>query len=105
MTNWSGDPDDIYSSLGVKRVITASGTTTQYGGSKMRPEIMEAMNKAASMMVNIDDLNRAASKAIADATGAEAGFVSGGSASGLVLQAAAVVAGSDPARMRLLPDT
>ena len=56
MTNWSGDPDGIFSSLGVKRVITASGTTTQYGGSKMRPEIMDVMNKAASIMVNLDDL-------------------------------------------------
>ncbi len=105
MTNWSGDPEDIYSSLGVKRVIAASGTTTAYGGSKLRPEVMEAMNKAATMMVNMDDLNRAASKAIAVATGAEAGFVSGGSASGLVLQAAAVLAGSDPAKMRQLPNT
>ena len=103
--NWSGDPDGIYSSLGVKRVITASGSTTAYGGSKTRPEIHEAMNKASRMMVSLDDLNRAASRIIADATGAEAGFVASGAAGGLVLQAAAVIAGSDPAKMDRLPDS
>ena len=102
---WSGDPEGIYGALGVKRIITASGSTTAYGGSKIRPEIMDAMNKAAGMMVNIDELNRAASRIIADATGAEAGFVSSGAAGGLVLQAAAVIAGSDPAKMSRLPDT
>ena len=102
---WSGDPEGIYGALGVKRIITASGSTTAYGGSKIRPEILDAMNKAAGMMVNIDELNRAASRIIAEATGAEAGFVSSGAAGGLVLQAAAVIAGSDPAKMSRLPDT
>lgn len=102
---WSGDPEGIYSSLGVKRIITASGSTTAYGGSKTRPEIHDAMNKASRMMVSLDDLNRAASRIIADATGAEAGFVASGAAGGLVLQAAAVIAGSDPATMDRLPDT
>ncbi len=99
---WSGDPEGIYGALGVKRIITASGSTTAYGGSKIRPEILDAMNKAAGMMVNIDELNRAASRIIADATGAEAGFVSSGAAGGLILQAAAVIAGSDPAKMSRL---
>ena len=102
---WSGDPDSIYSSLGVKRIITASGSTTAYGGSKTRPEIHDAMNKASRMMVSLDDLNRAASRIIAEATGAEAGFVASGAAGGLVLQAAAVIAGSDPAMMDRLPDS
>ena len=103
--NWSGDPEGIYGALGVKRVISASGSTTAYGGSKTRTEILDAMNKASRMMVSLDDLNRAASRIIADATGAEAGFVSSGAAGGLVLQAAAVIAGSDPAKMDRLPDS
>ncbi len=102
---WSGDPEGIYSALGVKRVISASGSTTAYGGTKTRPEIHDAMNKASRMMVSLDDLNRAASRIIADATGAEAGFVASGAAGGLVLQAAAVIAGSDPAMMDRLPNT
>ncbi len=104
MDPW-GDAADVYRALGVKPCITASGSTTAYGGSKLRPEVMAVMNKAATVMVEIDELNRAAGKVIAELTGAEAGFVCSGAAGGLVLQAAAVVAGNDPARMARLPDT
>ncbi len=94
---------DIYRALGVKPAIVASGSTTAYGGSKLRPEVVDSMEKASRTMVNMDDLNVAAGKVIADITGAEAGLVTSGSAGGLVLQAAAVMAGSDPASMAKLP--
>ena len=99
------DPADVYRSLGVRPVINASGTTTRYGGTKLRPEAMEAMGKAATVMVDLNELNVQAGKILAEATGAEAGFVSSGASGGLVLQAAACIAGADPARMRQLPDT
>jgi len=99
------DPADVYHALGVKPVVNASGTATQFGGSKLRPEAMEAMNKAATVMVELNELNRQAGKIIAEVTGAEVGHVSGGSASGLTLQAAAVIAGAEPAKMAQLPDT
>ena len=98
------DPAEVYRSIGVKPVITASGSTTTYGGSKLRLEAMEAMNNAATVMVEIDELNRAAGSIIAEITGAEAGLVSSGAAGGLILQAAACIAGSDPAKMVQLPD-
>jgi len=94
---------DIYQALGVKPAIVASGSTTAYGGSKLRPEVLDSMEKASRSMVNMDDLNVAAGKVIAEVTGAEAGLVTSGSAGGLVLQAAAVMAGSDPASMAKLP--
>lgn len=100
----SGPGADIYRALGVKPVITASGSTTAYGGSKLRPEVKEAMDMASGTMVNLDELNRAAGRVIAEVTGAEAGFVSSGAAGGLILQAAAVMAGSEPAKMAQLPD-
>ena len=99
------DPEGIYHSIDVTPVITASGSTTKYGGSRLRPEIMEAMNKASNIMVNMDELNIQAGKVIAEITGAEAGLVASGAAGGLVLQAAAVVAGSDPKKMAQLPNT
>ena len=99
------DPRDVYRSIGVKPVITASGPTTAYGGSKLRTEVMDAVNAAATVMVNMDELNRRAGELIAKHTGAEAGFVSSGSAGGLLLQAAACIAGSDPVRMSQLPTT
>ena len=102
---WSGESPDFYRSIGVNSIISASGSTTAYGGSKLRPEVMDAMNRASNAMVNMDELNRAAGQVLADITGAEAGFVCSGAAGGLVLQAAAVVAGSDPAKMARLPNT
>ena len=96
---------EVYKSLGVRPAITASGATTMYGGSKLRPEVYDAMNKASSVMVNIDELNIKAGEAIADMIGAEAAMITSGSGGGLILQAAACIAGSDPAKMSKLPDT
>ena len=74
---------DIYRTLGVSPAIVASGSTTAYGGSKLRPEVLDSMEKASRTMVNMDDLNVAAGKVIAEVTGAEAGLVTSGSATGL----------------------
>ena len=94
---------EIYRALGARPAIVASGSTTAYGGSKLRPEVLDSMQKASRTMVNLDELNVAAGRVIAEITGAEAGLVTSGSAGGLVLQAAAVMAGSDPANMAKLP--
>lgn len=103
--NRSNLGEEIYRSLGVSPAIAACGATTRRGGSKLRPQVMEAMNAVATVMVDMDELNRRGGEVLARITGAEAGFVSSGSAGGLVLQAAAVIAGSDPAKMARLPDT
>jgi L-seryl-tRNA(Ser) seleniumtransferase len=95
----------IYQRLGVRPIIHASGTTTRYGGSLLRPEALEAMREASQALVNIDELNEAAGAAIARMLGAEAAFVTAGASSGLILQAAACIAGTAPARIARLPDT
>ena len=97
--------EEMYRSLGVRRIINASGTTTMWGGAKLRPEAAEAMRKTATVMVDLSELNKAAGKVLAEICGAEAGLVVSGSAGGLVMQAAAVIAGGDPANMVRLPDT
>ena len=99
------DFDAIYQRMGISPIINAAGSITRLGGTRTRPETLELMEKAARVMVNIDDLNRAAGRELARLTGAEAGFVCSGAAGGLVLQAAAVIAGNDPVKMRKLPDT
>ena len=99
------DVDALYQRIGVSPVINAAGSITRLGGTRTRPETLELMSHAARVMVNIDDLNRAAGQELARLTGAEAGFVCSGAAGGLVLQAAAVIAGNDPVKMRQLPDT
>jgi D-glucosaminate-6-phosphate ammonia-lyase len=95
----------VYQKLGVTPVIHAAGTTTRYGGSLMRPETIEAMREAAQAFVNIDELNQAAGETIARLLGAEAAMVTAGASAGLVLQAAACIAGDDPANIARLPDT
>src|SRR5204863_87407 len=73
-----GGPRVIYQRLGVRPVIHGSGTTTRYGGSRLRPEALEAMREASTTLVNLDELNEAAGNAIAKMLGAEAAFVSAG---------------------------
>jgi D-glucosaminate-6-phosphate ammonia-lyase len=96
---------DVYQKLGVKPIIHGAGTTTRYSGSLLRPEVIEVMREASQAYVNIDELNDAAGEAIARMIGAEAALVTGGAAAGLVLQAAACIAGDDPAKITRLPDT
>ena len=99
------DAEAAYRRLGVTPIINASGSVTRLGGTRTRPEVLEQMAGAARVMVNIDQLNERAGEEIARLTGGEAGLVTSGAAGGLLLQAAACIAGADPARMRRLPDT
>src|SRR5438067_10017950 len=96
---------EIYRELGVRTVINASGTLTRLGGSRMAPEVLEAMAAAARSFVRIEDLQDAAGRVIAEVTGAESGYVTSGAAAGLLLGTAACVTGLDPGKMNRLPDT
>lgn len=98
-------PAGVYDRIGVLRIINASGATTSVGGTLMRPEVREAMIEASHAFVLISDLNARVGEAIAAATGAEAGYVTSGSASGMLLAVAACITGTDHARAKRLPDT
>ncbi|MEA2593981.1 MAG: D-glucosaminate-6-phosphate ammonia-lyase [Thermomicrobiales bacterium] len=95
----------VYEELGVRTVINASGTLTRLGGSRMAPEVLAAMAEAAASFVHIDELQVQAGKVIAEATGAEAGYVVTGAAAGLTLGTVACVAGLDVGKMDRLPDS
>ncbi len=95
----------IYASLGVRTVVNARGNATLAGGTLMHAEVVEAMAQAARSFVRIGDLQEAASRQIAELTGAEAGYVTTGAAAALTLGAAAMLARLDPDRMDRLPDT
>ncbi|MSQ35254.1 MAG: aminotransferase class V-fold PLP-dependent enzyme [Dehalococcoidia bacterium] len=95
----------IYEKLGVKPIINAMGTQTVNGGSIMEPEVIRAMAEGSRVMVRMKDLNARASEIIAGITGAEAGMVVAGAATGMMLQAAACMTGNDPAKISRLPDT
>ena len=72
----------LYEFLGVRPIINGAGTRTAVGGSRMRPEVLDAMAEASRFFVDLMELNRAVGRYIAQLTGAEAGMVSAGNAFG-----------------------
>jgi D-glucosaminate-6-phosphate ammonia-lyase len=95
----------IYERLGVRTIINGRGATTAVGGTLMPPEVSAAMTEAASAFVVLDELNARVGERIAEVTGAAAGYVTSGSAAGMAVAAAACIAGTDPARIRRLPES
>ena len=97
--------DTIYEELGVPSVINATGTKTRVGGSRIRPEALDAMTRAADAFVRLSDLQARAGDLISNVTGADAGYVTSGAAAALALGTAACIAGDDIGAMARLPDT
>ncbi|MBL8698133.1 MAG: aminotransferase class V-fold PLP-dependent enzyme [Alphaproteobacteria bacterium] len=95
---------DIRQRLGLRPVINVSGTMTHLGASIVVPEAIRAASDILPEWVEINDLHRKASRAIAEATGAEAGFVTASAASGITLAIAGAMTGADLARVEQLPD-
>ncbi len=96
---------EVYRKLGVKPVINAQSWVTSLGGSLMRPEVLRAMDEAATAYVDMMDLNRAAGEVVARACGSDMGLVTAGCSAAEVLMAAACMTGDDEARAEQLPDT
>ncbi|WP_399142833.1 DgaE family pyridoxal phosphate-dependent ammonia lyase [Streptomyces sp. NBUA17] len=94
----------VYEDLGLRPAINASGKMTALGGSVLDDAVVAAMAEAARSHVVMDDLLRVAGRVIAGATGTEDGCPTTGAASGTAIAVAAVIAGSDPARIEMLPD-
>lgn len=103
----AADPaaQDPYLKLGLRPFIHCAGVRTIHGGTLMLPEVSRAMELAARRFVNIDELMAAASRRIAELTGAEAGIITSGCAAALCHATAAALTGADPERMLRLPDT
>ena len=95
----------IYKELGVEPIINLWGTATRLGGALMDKQVVDAMEQASKESVIMEELQAIASTVIAELTGAEAGYVTCGAASGLTLGTAACLAGLDVSRMERLPDT
>lgn len=97
------DPATVYEEIGIRPVLHAGGTTTTFGGSKVRDELWAVMRAANEHFVGIEELNRAVGRYIASVTGGESAMVTGGAASGNVLAAAACVIRDDPREAVHLP--
>ncbi len=100
-----GANEDIRVSLGATPVINLTGTLTTLGGISARPEAIAAAAAIMGKGVDIVELQAAASRAIAEVTGAEAGFVSACSSAGICMALAGAVTGDSIAAIEQLPDT
>ena len=95
----------IYEELGIRPLINAAGTVTNYGGSVMAPEIFEVMREANREFCRLEELHAAVGERIAGLLDVEAAYVTSSAAAGLLVTTAACIAGTDPQRITQLPDT
>jgi len=91
--------------LDIKPIINAAGPMTMYCGGSMPQEVVDAMSEVAHTTVRMDELQAAASRVIANITGAEAGYVTCGCAAAITAATAACITGYDVDRINRLPDT
>lgn len=99
-----GKRSDIRRRLGLRPIINVSGTMTALGASIAVPDAVRAMAEILPEFVEITDLQRKASAAIARATGAEAGFVTASASAGITLAVAGCMTGAELGRIEQLPD-
>jgi len=95
---------EIYQAIGVEPIINCRGTFTIIGGSIERPEVRTAMDAAAQVFVQYDELAFGAGKRLAELTGAEWGMVSAGCAAGMKHITVACVTGGNPEKLIRVPD-
>ena len=94
-----------YEDVGVRPLINCIGTITTLSGSLILPEVRQAMAEASMRYVQIDELMQGVGARIAAVMQCEWGLVTAGCAAALTQVTAACVAGTDPDKMRRLPDT
>ena len=103
-TEASEPTSDVYTRLGVRPFINGTATLTINGGSRLLPEVIEAVAQASHYHVHLDELMEAAGKRVAELLEVEWALITSGSAAALTHATAACVAGTDPERIQQLPD-
>jgi D-glucosaminate-6-phosphate ammonia-lyase len=95
---------EVYTRLGVRPFINCTATLTINGGSMMLPEVVAAIEQASHYAVNLDELMEKAGSRLAELLQVPWGFVTAGCAAALTHATAACIVGSDPEKMRRLPN-
>lgn len=103
VTPWN-ENNNIYESIGATPLINARGTVTIIGGSRIWPEVIDAMDAASRNFVQIDELMDKVGDRLAELTGTEWGFVSAGASAAVTAATAACVTGGDPDKLWQVPD-
>lgn len=96
---------DIRHTLGLRPLINVSGTMTVLGASIMVPQAVAAMAAIATEFVDMAALHDKAGEVVAQATGAQAGFITASCASAITLSVAATMTGARRLAIERLPDT
>lgn len=98
-------PETLHARLGLQQVINAAGTFTPLGVSRSSPAVAAAVAQALAEFFVIDELQAAASKAVAELTGAQAAAVTHCVAGAITMAVAAAMAGEAPHAVSALPDS
>jgi len=89
--------------LGVRKIINAAGTLTMLGGTTLSDEVLEAIQEASRVYVDMSVLHVKAGEFIARLVGAEAAYITSGAAAGLVLSVSACLTRLEESKMTMLP--
>jgi uncharacterized pyridoxal phosphate-dependent enzyme len=99
--SWTEDPHDR---LGLTRVVNAAGTYTPLGVSRSSKGVGRAAAAALQHWFAIDELQALLGRRLAGFAGSQAAAVCHCASAGITLSVAAALAGTDPDRIRRLPD-
>jgi uncharacterized pyridoxal phosphate-dependent enzyme len=97
-------PGGVYADFGIRPMLNFRGTMTVIGASKMWPELHAAMAQASEHYVSLEELQDKAGERLAKLVGSEAAMVTTGAAGAITLATCACLTGTDPVRIRQLPD-
>jgi uncharacterized pyridoxal phosphate-dependent enzyme len=95
---------DLFKELGVTPVINASVTMTFLSGSLMLPEVLEAINSTANDFADMYELQDKVGAKMADMLQVESAMVTSGASCAILLSTAAAITGTDPEKIRQLPN-
>lgn len=95
----------IYQSIGLKRVVNASGRVTVLGVSTFSNRVAEAAKEAGQSYVVVEDLMTRAGELISEYTGAEASCPTSCASAAIALTVAALVTKGRYTDMMRLPDS
>ncbi len=93
----------LYEALGVKPIINAAGTITNWGGSLMPPEVTAAWQEASRHFIDLRELQDRVGEKIAERLGVEAALVTSGAAGAIMVGTAAAVTFRDHDLIPRLP--
>ena len=96
---------DLHEKYELRRVINACGKMTHLAGSIVLPEIAAPAAESLNHFFILDELQAAAGRIIADATGSESGCITACTAAGITLSVAATMTGTSLPKVLQLPDT